>query len=68
MKHRSGKQMAAIARENGWILKNQRGSHAHFRDPITGKIVSIPIHGNKMLRVGTQKAIMKDLNLTDDDL
>ena len=68
MKHRSGKQMAAIAREHGWVFKNQHGSHAHFRDPISGKIVSIPMHGSRMLKSGTQKAIMRYLDLTDDDL
>ena len=68
MKHKSGRQMADIARANGWVLKSQRGSHAHCRDPITGKIVTIPIHGNKMLRAGTQKAIMKIMGLTDADL
>ena len=68
MKHRSGMQMAEIARQNGWVFKNQRGSHAHYRNPITGKIVSIPIHGTRMLKSGTQKAIMKDLGVTDDDL
>ena len=68
MKHRSGKQMAALARDMGWVLKSQRGSHMHFRDPVTGKIATIPVHGNAMLKAGTQKAIMKVLGLTDDDL
>ncbi len=68
MKHRSGKQMAQIARDNGWVLKSQSGSHAKYRDPITGKAVMIPIHSNKMLKAGTQKTIMKVIGLTDDDL
>ena len=68
MKHRSGKQMAAIARENGWVLKSQSGSHAKYRDPISGRAVTIPIHGTKTLHPDTQKAIMKVMGLTDDDL
>jgi len=68
MKHKSGIQMAAIARGLGWLMKSQRGSHQHYRDPVTGKIVTIPIHGNKILRAGTQKAIMKVLGITDADL
>ena len=68
MKHRSGKQMAAIARRNGWVLKSQSGSHAKYRDPITGNAVTIPIHGSKVLHPDTQKAIMKVMGLTDDDL
>ncbi len=68
MKHRSGKQMARIAQDNGWVFKHQRGSHAYYRNPISGKIVTIPIHGNKMLRAGTQKSIMNTLEITDADL
>ena len=60
--------MAAIAHENGWVLKSQSGSHAKYRDPITGKSMTIPIHGSTMLRAGTQKTIMKVMELTDDDL
>ena len=60
--------MAAIARENGWVLKSQSGSHAKYRDPITGKAVTIPIHGSTMLRAGTQKTIMKVMGLTNNDL
>ena len=68
MKHRSGKQMAAIARSMGWVVKSQSGSHAKYRDPITGKVVIIPFHGSTMLKAGTQKTIMKVMGLTDDDL
>ena len=68
MKHRSGKQMAAIAHQNGWVLKSQSGSHAKYRDPISGRSVMIPIPGNAMLKAGTQKAIMKVMGLTDDDI
>ena len=68
MKHKSGRQMAAIVCELGWVLKSQHGSHQHYRDPITGKIVTIPVHGNKMLKAGTQKAIMKIIGITDADL
>ena len=60
--------MAALARDNGWVLKSQHGSHMHFRDPISGRIATIPVHGGKTLRSGTQKAIMKTLGLTEDDL
>ena len=68
MKHKSGKQMAAIARENGWVFVSQKGSHAKFRNPITGKMAIIPIHGNQLLCTGTQRTIMRNLDITDADL
>jgi predicted RNA binding protein YcfA (HicA-like mRNA interferase family) len=31
-------------------------------------ILSIPVHSNRDLPIGTLKSIMKDANLTEDDL
>jgi len=31
-------------------------------------ILSIPVHGNKDLPIGTLKSILKDAGLTEDDL
>ena len=68
MKHVSGKRMAQIADENGWVLVSQSGSHAKYRNPITGKMAIIPIHGNHDLRFGLQKALMRTLEILETDL
>ena len=68
MKHVSGKRLAKVAEECGWLFLSQNGSHAKYRNPITGETIIIPIHGNHDLRTGLQKRLMNDLGVTDDDL
>ena len=68
MKHVSGKRLAQVAKENGWVFCSQEGSYAKFRDPISGRSIIIPIHGNHDLRIGLQHYLMKVLDITDDDL
>ena len=57
----SPKVLLQIAKENGWVLRRINGSHHIYKNPITGKSVPIPIHGNKDLKLGTFKAIQKEL-------
>lgn len=57
----SPKILVKIATENGWVLRRITGSHHIYKNPVTGKSVPIPIHGNKDLKLGTFKAILKQL-------
>ena len=68
MKHVSGKRLAKVAEECGWIFVSQNGSHAKYRNPITGDMVIIPMHGSHDLRAGLQKRLMRDLGVTEEDL
>jgi predicted RNA binding protein YcfA (HicA-like mRNA interferase family) len=66
MKSISGKRLANILKKKGWVLVDVNGSH--FKYHKNNQAVIIPIHGNKDLRIGTLKALMKQANLTEDDL
>ncbi len=66
MKSISGKKLAQILEKKGWILVKTKGSHFKYQKDFDS--VSVPIHGNRDLPIGTLKAIMKDANLTEDDL
>ena len=66
MKSVSGKRLANILEKKGWVLVDVNGSH--FKYCKGNRIAVIPIHGNKDLRIGTLKSIMKQANLTEDDL
>jgi len=68
MKSISGKKLCKIVQENGWVLKRIKGSHHIFEKEGLETTLSIPIHGNKDLKIGTLKAILKQANLTEDDL
>jgi predicted RNA binding protein YcfA (HicA-like mRNA interferase family) len=65
----SGKDMCKALERKGWILNRIRGSHhiyTHLEHPDT--IIPVPVHGNRTLRTGTQKGIMKDAGLSETDL
>ena len=66
MKSISGKRLANILKKKGWILVDVNGSH--FKYCKDSKSVVIPIHGNKDLKIGTLKSLMKQTDLTEDDL
>ena len=67
MKRISGKEMCKVLERHGWRLTRIRSSRHIYRmrqrQPIT-----VPVHGNQTLRIGTQRDIMKNAGLTDADL
>lgn len=68
MKAISGKMLCKIVERNGQELKRIAGSHhIYFKENIAA-ILSIPVHGNRDLPKGTLKGILKDAELTEEDL
>ena len=67
MKRVSGKEMCRALERQGWHLDRIRGSH-HVYKNASGSLVSVPVHGNRTLKPGTQRGIMKDAGLTEADL
>jgi len=67
MKAVSGEEMCRALRRKGWTLVRVRGSHHRFEKPGHGA-VTVLVHKGKTLRTGTQRGIMKDAGLTEDDL
>jgi predicted RNA binding protein YcfA (HicA-like mRNA interferase family) len=63
----SGKRMCQVLQSKGWTQVRVTGSH-HVHHKGGYPVVSVPVHGNKDLKPGTQRAIMRDAGLTDDDL
>ena len=67
MKRVSGKALAKILEQNGWVLTRTKGSHRRYgkegHPPVT-----VPVHGSKILKPKTQQNIMRHAGLTDDDL
>ncbi len=68
MKSISGKKLCKIVERKGWILKKITGSHHLYKKANENKILSIPVHRNQDLKIGTLKSIMKIAQLTEDDL
>jgi predicted RNA binding protein YcfA (HicA-like mRNA interferase family) len=68
MKSVSGKTLCKIIERKGWMLKRVTGSHHIYIKQGVDAILSIPVHGNRDLPIGTLKSIMKDAGLFETDL
>jgi predicted RNA binding protein YcfA (HicA-like mRNA interferase family) len=64
----SGREFARLVERHGWTLLRIHGSHHIYGR--TGRIVrlSIPIHGNKPLKVGLLRNLAKLAELPDGAL
>jgi predicted RNA binding protein YcfA (HicA-like mRNA interferase family) len=53
-------KLIKILKENGFILSRQKGSHMIWKNPKTGTIVPVSLHGkSKPIPIGTLLAIIK---------
>lgn len=68
MKSISGKKLCKIVEQKSWILKKITGSHHIYEKLGENKIISIPVHKNQDLKIGTLKSLMKIAELTEDEL
>jgi len=60
MRPLNAQKLIKILRENGFILSRQKGSHMIWKNPKTGIIVPVPLHGkSKPMPIGTLIAIIK---------
>ena len=63
MKNITGKKLCKILEENGWTLVRINGSHhVYTKDGEEARIV-VPVHGNKEIKIGLLKAILKTAGL-----
>lgn len=68
MKSVFGKKLCKIVEKKGWVVRKVTGSHHIYAKTEVDKILSIPVHKNKDLKIGTLKALMKIAELTEEDL
>jgi predicted RNA binding protein YcfA (HicA-like mRNA interferase family) len=64
----SGKRMCRVLEKHGWTLARITGAHQIYRHEATRRRTVVAVHGNRDLKPGTQRGIMRDAGLTDDDL
>ena len=63
----NSRQVIAILKRHGFALDRQSGSHAVFLHA-DGRRTTVPIHGRRDLGKGILHQIMKDAELTVDDM
>ena len=68
MKAVSGRELARAVERKGWVLLRIHGSHHIYGK--AGSIVrlSIPIHGNKPLKTGLLRHLMKLAEVEESEL
>ena len=64
----SGKAFAHAVERHGWSLLRINGSHHIYGKPGVVARLSIPVHGNKPLKLGLQRALMTLAGLAEADL
>ena len=67
MKRVSGREMCKVLERLGWTLDRIRGAHHIYRHP-DGRTVPVPVHGNKTMKFGTQRAVMRQAGVRPEDL
>ena len=68
MKTLSGKQLIRILERHGWKLLRVHGSHHIYGKEGSIIRLSVPVHGNKPLKVGLLKHLLKSAGLTEHDV
>ena len=68
MKQISGKEFASLLEDKGWELKRIKGSHHVYTKPGNPARISIPIHGNRSLKIGLLKHLIKIAEIDESEL
>ena len=66
MKALSGKDLAKLLEKNGWELLRIHGSHHIYGKPNSIVRLSVPIHGNKPLKTGLLRRLLKLAELDEE--
>jgi predicted RNA binding protein YcfA (HicA-like mRNA interferase family) len=64
----AGRAFARLVERGGWTLLRIHGSHHIYGKPGSVVRLSIPIHGNRPLKIGLLRHLIKLAELTDDEL
>jgi predicted RNA binding protein YcfA (HicA-like mRNA interferase family) len=63
----TARELITVLKKHGFVLDRQSGSHAIFIHK-DGRRTTVPIHGKRDIGKGLIRQIMKDTELSVDDL
>ena len=66
MNSMSGKELAKLLERNDWVLLRIQGSHHIYGKTGTSVRISVPIHGNKSLKTGLLRHLLKMAGLLEN--
>lgn len=64
----SGKDLVAALIRAGFTLVNVRGSHHYLELPAGSALVTVPVHGKRILKPKTLKSILEQAGLSVEEL
>jgi predicted RNA binding protein YcfA (HicA-like mRNA interferase family) len=64
----SGKDFAKLLEKKGWELRRTKGSHHIYMKEGNPVRISVPIHGNKPLKLGLLRHLMKVSGFNESEL
>lgn len=67
MRSVSGKELARVLERHGWTLLRIHGSHHIYGKPGSAVRLSAPSHGNKPLKIGLLRHLLKMAELQESD-
>jgi predicted RNA binding protein YcfA (HicA-like mRNA interferase family) len=67
MRSVSGKELAKVLERHGWKLLRVQGSHHIYGKAESIVRLSVPMHGNKILKLGLLKHLLKMAELSEED-
>jgi predicted RNA binding protein YcfA (HicA-like mRNA interferase family) len=59
----NAKQIHRLLIKEGWIIKNQKGSHRQYIHVARKGKVTLPIHGKNEININTLKSIFKQAGI-----
>lgn len=68
MKAISGKRLCRLLEEKDWELKRINGSHHIYTKVDIAARISVPVHGNKPLKIGLLRHLMKLAEIDESEL
>lgn len=68
MKPVSGRKLAKILERHGWKLMRIKGSHHIYGKEGSEIRISVPIHGDKTLKIGLIKHLLKLAEIDEKEL
>jgi predicted RNA binding protein YcfA (HicA-like mRNA interferase family) len=63
----SGKEVVSLLKKVGFIVERQRGSHVFLKHD-DGRATVVPIHSGETIGPGLLSKILRDIEMTKDEL
>jgi predicted RNA binding protein YcfA (HicA-like mRNA interferase family) len=68
VKQISGKDFCRVLERKGWLLARTKGSHHIFTKEGRIERISVPVHGNRPLKFGLLRALIKIAEIDESEM